>query len=135
MISIKDLNPKEYLLTLSQEQNLSALASLLTVLEDSFRKTPGSFLFTITSGFRSIEDQYRIYRAKGIENPPLKSAHLTGEAADISDPLKKLQEWLLGDGLKELERLGLYCEEFSHTPKWAHIQSKKPHSGNRYFLP
>lgn len=134
MITSEDLNPREYDLTSNQESNLETVATLLTLLEDEFRKTPGSFIFQITSGFRSMEDHYRIYRAKGIDNPPLGSKHLTGQAADISDPLGVLAKWVQEEGLCQLERLNLYCEDPKYTKKWVHFQDSAPASKHRFFI-
>lgn len=131
MIEWRDLNPKEFELTENQQENLKDLAERLTRLELEFRKSPGGFLFTITSGFRNISDHYRIYRVKGIDRPPMGSQHLTGQAADISDPLGILMAWLNGSSDEFLASLGLYYEK--STLKWVHAQSAPPVSHSRFF--
>lgn len=131
MIDLDDLNPHAFPLTENQEQNLFELAEKLTKLESAF-----GALFKITSGFRSISDHYRIYKAKGIEHPPMGSRHLTAQAADIYDPHKTLQEWCLTEhGLGQLEDLGLWCELFEYTLNWVHFQICPPASGKRFFKP
>lgn len=134
MITQDDLNPHGFPLTDKQGANLFVLAQKLTKLETAF----GS-IFKITSGVRSIEDQYRIYRERGITDPskvPIHSQHLEGNAADIYDNHKTLQSFLLSEkGLECLEDLSLYCEDFSVCPNWAHIQNAAPASKKRFFLP
>jgi hypothetical protein len=131
LITFEDLNPHDFELTNQQEENLKHLAEKLNPLESAFRKSPGGFIFTFTSGFRSMADHYRIYKNKGIDHPPLGSKHLTGQAVDISDPIGVLNRWVRGDGLKDLEILDLWCED--KTNGWLHMQSVPPHSLNRFF--
>lgn len=88
----------------------------------------------VTSGYRSEEDHRRIYRAKGIENPPMGSQHLRGAAIDIADPDGNFKHWI-AENLDVFERLDLYLEAFSATPTWSHIQLYSPRSGNRFFYP
>lgn len=133
MIDWRDLNPKEFELTENQQENLKDLAERLTRLELEFRKSPGGFLFTVTSGFRNISDHYRIYRAKGITAPPMGSKHLTGQAADISDPFGILMAWLKSCSEEFLEPFGLYFEK--GIVDWIHAQSAPPISKSRFFLP
>jgi uncharacterized protein YcbK (DUF882 family) len=80
------------------------------------------------SGYRSVADQQRI-------NPKsMKSKHLTCQAIDIADKDGKLKAWILKN-VSVLEELGLYCEDFAHTPTWVHIQCVGPKSGKRFFIP
>lgn len=134
MIELKDLHPKDTELTEEQKDNLTRLAMKLTKLEDAF----GS-LFKITSGFRTKEDQIRIYKARGVLDEALMkfgSQHLKGNAADIFDPRGNLKVFLNSDaGMKMYEKLGLYFENFSATLNWVHIQQLPPASGKRFFLP
>lgn len=91
----------------------------------------------VTSGLRSMQDHLRVYASKGITDKskiPMKSAHLTGEAIDISDPKQELQSWILAN-IDILEAAGLWCEDFSATPNWVHFQIRPPKSGNRFFKP
>lgn len=78
----------------------------------------------VTSGIRSMEHHLEIYAQKGITDKnkiPMKSKHLFGQAVDFYDPKKELQSWCLvnKDFLKEL---GVWLEDFNHTPNWVHIQ-------------
>lgn len=89
-----------------------------------------------SSCLRSKVAQIRIYKQKGItdiKKIPLGSAHITGNAVDIADN-GKLQEWLKQHE-DLLEKAGLYCEDFSATPSWVHIQDKAPKSRKRFFKP
>lgn len=84
---------------------------------------------TVTSGLRSWEDHTRIYKEKAIKEGipydeskvPKASKHLYGQAVDIFDPDKKLQEWCLLHE-KELLEIGLWLESFTATPNWCHFQ-------------
>lgn len=75
----------------------------------------------ITSGYRSVDEQIKIYADKG-QPVKLGSCHLFGQAADISDPSGKLKKWIL-DHLELMEQLQLFCEDFDYTKSWCHIQS------------
>lgn len=93
-------------------------------------------------GYRSIEDQYRVYEKKAkdggrIFDPkivPTNSMHCIGSACDIYDPDQKLQKWILGNE-KIIETLDLYFEDFAATPTWTHCQIYPPGSGSRFFKP
>jgi hypothetical protein len=79
---------------------------------------------TPTSGLRSMEDHLRIYREKGITDPakiPMKSKHLYGQAVDISDPNRQLQQWCKQNE-PLLKAIGLWMESFDATPNWCHFQ-------------
>lgn len=88
-----------------------------------------------SSCLRSLEKQKQVYRDKGITDEskmPLRSAHLSGEGVDISDPKQELQRWLKKH-VKKLEELGLYVEDFDSTPTWVHLQTRA--TKNRFFKP
>lgn len=77
----------------------------------------------VTSGFRSREDQLRIYKAKGIPESkiPWGSSHLTCEAIDIYDPNGTLNAWCKTN--EELLRsFGLWLEV--RQGNWQHFQTK-----------
>lgn len=121
--TLKELNPKNYHLTKEVESNLNKLIEKISVIREKYGKP-----LIISSGLRSIEDQQRI-------NPKAsKSAHLSGEACDISDPKGELKQFIK-DNISLVEDLGLYFEDFSATSVWIHIQIRKPKSGKRFFLP
>lgn len=100
---------------------------------------------TVTSGLRTRPENTAIYKAINnrriaMGQPPIpeatKSAHLTAEAVDIYDQYHLFQEYLRTDRAKALyEQLDLYFEDFAHTPNWVHITTRKPASGNRFFIP
>jgi len=144
MITIEKLNPKSFELTDEQRENLELLCPLLTEIEA--RAKCGDFV--VTNGFRSLQDHLRIYhqinerRLKQnlfVVSVPMGSQHLKGNAADIADPKKELQAYLLTEpGLESLEELGLYCERFDYTSQpnpWVHFQRVAPVSNKRFFRP
>jgi hypothetical protein len=64
------------------------------------------------------------------------SRHMTGEAVDIEDDDDSLDEWCMtGPGQDALIECGLWLEHPDATPRWAHVQSVPPRSGNRVFRP
>ena len=86
----------------------------------------------ITSGLRSEAQQKDLIKAG--KSTATKSKHLLGLAADIADPGNKLYDFLQANP-KIMEEIGLWCEDKSATPNWAHIQISPPKSGKRFFLP
>jgi len=97
----------------------------------------------VNSGLRTMEDHVRIYaninkkrreQGRAELNIPLGSKHLSGAAVDLEDKSGELKRWLL-ENVQVLEDLGLYCEEFTHTPSWVHIQHIPPNSKRRFFKP
>ena len=114
------------------QTNLADLVEKLNKIRTAYGKP-----MTITSGLRTKADQIRIYNQKGITDPkkiPMGSRHLYGQAADIGDAKKELQQWCK-DNVKILEEAGLWCEHFDDTPTWVHFQTVPPKSGNRFFKP
>lgn len=106
-----------------QSACLRSLAKKLTELE-----VVSGFKFQVTSGYRTEEEQNKI-------NPAQKnSSHRYGQAVDISDPEGDIWNWLV-DNLDYCLRLGLYLESRSYTPRWCHLTSRPPKSGNRIFIP
>ena len=83
-----------------------------------------------TSCLRSLADQKRI-------NPKaMGSAHLYGMAVDISDPDGALATWLQGAlGGTLMIHNGLWAEHPDYTKGWVHLQTRRPKSGNRFFIP
>lgn len=121
MITAKELNPKNYLVTAEQAGNLADLLFKINIIRREWGKP-----MIVTSGLRSKEDQMRI-------NPKApNSKHLLGAAVDISDPDGSLYHWLT-EHTARLKQIGLYCE--LGTKGWCHIQVLPPASGNTWFLP
>lgn len=87
---------------------------------------------TVTSGLRSEKQQQELIKA-GRSNAP-KSKHLTGHAADISDPDGELAKWCKAN-VAVLEKAGLWMEDPDFTPTWCHFQTVPPNSGRRFFKP
>lgn len=72
------------------------------------------------------------YRTQACPIGAPASAHKTGEAVDIYDPVNMLDSWL--DDAK-LEKYGLYREHPDATPGWCHLTTRAPKSGRRTFVP
>ncbi len=67
-------------------------------------------------------------------NAAVKSRHMTGQACDVSDPTGELDKWCMSNqGI--LKEIGLWLEHPSATPRWCHLQTVPPKSGNRVFYP
>jgi hypothetical protein len=92
----------------------------------------------VSSGYRTKEDHFRIYKNLGRDNPPMGSQHLIGAAADIWDGKGELKSWI-ADNLHVCEDYGLWLESFDATggidSGWIHFQLYPPKSGNRFFKP
>ena len=93
----------------------------------------------VSSGLRCLADHKRIYAQKGITDEskiPMQSQHLVtnGRAVDFSDKDGKLKEWAKNN-TELLEALNIYCEHWTATENWWHIQCWKPKSGNHWFKP
>lgn len=69
-----------------------------------------------------------------VKNAAPKSHHMTGKACDISDPTGSLDRWCLANP-GELEAIGLWQESPASTIGWCHLQTVKPASGRRVFIP
>lgn len=147
LISVPDyLMGRVTLETLPDEtvRNINTLIPKVNELLDAFYKAnPIEPKHEVSSGIRTKEDHIRVYeeinakrKAKNLPTltVPWRSKHLTGAAVDIEDKNDKLKNWILLN-IKLLEDLGLYCEAFSHTNTWVHIQCISPKSGNRFFIP
>ena len=62
------------------------------------------------------------------------SKHMTAQAIDLADPDGDLDDWCMSSvGQRILIELGLWLEHPFNTPKWCHVQSIPPPSGNRVF--
>lgn len=82
---------------------------------------------TVSSGYRPSAINSNAGGAK-------KSAHLTCEAVDLVDINQKLSRMLL-KRQDILANFGLYMEHPDSTKTWIHLQTRRPKSGNRVFLP
>ncbi len=132
MISLKELNPKNFELTSEQQTNLNDYHRRINI----FRKAYGKPML-VTSGVRDLVDHRRIYveKARKPGEPirvPMGSKHLTAQAADFADPDGSLVRWAKNNP-RVLEEAGLYAED--GTVGWLHLQSVAPKSGKRWFLP
>ena len=126
MISLSELNPHKYPTSEEQDRNLLELQRRINIIRAAYGKP-----MTVTSGLRSNLQQ-ELLIASG-RSKAKHSRHLTGQAVDISDD-GKIKPWLLAN-VPLLEHAGLWLEDFSATPQWAHFQSVAPGSGKRFFNP
>jgi len=139
MISMDELLNHKYKL---EDQSPEIQANLAVLLErvNKIRALWGQSM-VVTSGLRTMEDHLRIYAEKGITDPakiPMHSKHLYGQACDISDPSKALQQWCK-DNEDFLAQTGVWMENFSSTPNWVHFQyvpyGSWVEGKSRWFLP
>lgn len=126
-ISLLELNSHGYPTTPEIDKNLSVLLDRLNQVRAAY-----GVPMIVTSGLRSDAQQAALIKA-GKSNAP-KSHHLTGEAADILDQGGKLKAWVNAN-VALMEEIGLWMEDFAHTPAWVHMQIVAPHSGHRFFIP
>lgn len=127
MINLKlmDLNPHGFPVTPEITANLQILLDRLNRLAPLYGRP-----FVINSGLRSQEFQDTLIK-NGKSNAP-HSKHLTGEAADISDPSGIFHEWCKSRD-DVLDLIGFWCEQ--RQGGWQHLQISAPHSGHRWFFP
>ena len=136
MLTIQELNPKNFPLTPEQEANLLILHEKINKIRLAWGKP-----MIVTSGFRSMEDHLRIYKELAVKRHqtydeskvPMASKHLYGKAVDISDPDGSLYQWCQ-DNVKVLEDVGLWLE-IKDDQHRVHFQTEAPKSGSRFFHP
>jgi len=64
------------------------------------------------------------------------SNHMLARACDVNDDDGMLDKWCMSNvGQDALERIGLWMEHPSATPRWCHLQTVPPRSGRRVFYP
>lgn len=57
-------------------------------------------------------------------------------ALDFGDDDELMDKWCMtAEGLAALTHIGLWLEHPSATPRWCHVQTVSPRSGNRIFKP
>lgn len=122
-MTVSDINNQKYITTQEQEDNLEKLAAAVSEIEALM-----DMAFLVTSGLRSPQDQLRINAA--VKN----SAHMTGEAVDVSDVDGSIYGFCI-DSVDVLIRLGIYLECRTYTPRWTHLTIRPPKSGMRFFIP
>jgi hypothetical protein len=123
-------------LSIDEQHNLEELQKRINIIREAWGKP-----MTVTSGFRSMQDHLRIYSELAFKRGqpfdrskvPMKSAHLSGSAVDISDPDGSLYEWC-HKNIPLLEKTELWCEMKDDQHR-VHFQIYPPKSGNRFFYP
>lgn len=69
-----------------------------------------------------------------VEGASKTSLHMTCQAIDLADPNGDLDKFCFNNQYT-LTDIGLWLEHPDATPRWCHLQSKPPRSGNRVFRP
>lgn len=136
MITLKELNPKNFPVTKDQEENSLILLERINKVRIKWAKA-----MLVTSGLRSLEDHIRIYKELAEKHNkefdeskvPMGSQHLKFAAVDISDPDGSLYEWCK-ENEAFLVEVGLWCE-IKDSEKRVHFQIYAPKSGDRFFRP
>lgn len=118
---------RDYPLSPELFENLDKLLNAVNKIREAYGKP-----LIVTSGYRP--GHYN-KSAKGAK----RSAHMTCEAVDFRDSDGEFGKWCLAN-LKLLEECGLYMESpiYTHEPpgkRWIHLQTRRPASGNRVFIP
>lgn len=144
---MKPITKDEYLMGRAKWEDLSAdkKLSIEHLLEkvNALLEKFGSYR-KVNSGLRTMESHLATYKAinekkksQGLPEVkvPMGSKHLSGEAIDLEDRDGKLKVFIKGLSEQELQELGLYYEEFSHSPSWVHSQIVAPKSKSRFFNP
>lgn len=100
------------------------------LLMDFEAANPGAAQSTVNSGWRPPSVN------AGVPGAAVKSKHLTAQAVDLRDDDGELDRWLTTPaGYNALINHGLYAEHADATPRWCHLQTVAPRSGNRIFRP
>lgn len=108
--------------TFAVQDNAAELLSRVNRLLAVYGKLP-----KVVSGWRPYSINVAVRGAKN-------SAHLTGEAVDLSDADGAFKAWLRYN-VDELAKANLYAEDFASTPTWVHLQTRIVASGKRIFKP
>jgi len=128
MITLKELNPKGFQVPEEHQKNLLVLHERMNKVREAWGHP-----MIVRSGYRTVEDQIRIYKEMGKE-PKLGSCHLKGAACDIVAATKDFREWVVKNE-SLLAEIGLWMEKLEATPNWIHFQIFPPASGDRFFWP
>ena len=126
-ISLKELNQHQYPTNPTIDANLAILLDRINQVRNAY-----GVPMVVTSGLRSDAQQQALIAAGKSDAP--KSHHLTGEAVDIQDTDAKLVTWVKAN-MDLMIKIGMWFEDFGHTPGWVHFQIVPPASGNRVFIP
>lgn len=138
LITLKEYigNTDIHFVPIEHQRNIDILLPRL----NQFRSVYGKPMI-VTSGYRSNEDQIRIYAAKGITDPakiPMNSWHLKGGACDFADVDGALGNFCV-QNLSLLKQNGLWLEDPRWTHgrlgNWVHLQCFPPASKKRVFIP
>ena len=111
------------------QNNLLDLLAKLNLIRAKWAKPE-----IVSSGYRSLSQHLAIYKKKGITDQkliPMKSRHLSGQAADIGDAdtktpgnqILEFQQWCRDNESWLLNEVGVWIEDFAHTTSWVHFQS------------
>lgn len=127
MTTIQELNPHNFKTSAIIDKNLMNLFIRLNELQCAWGKD-----IVLTSGLRNSDLQQKLIDEG--RTHATHSAHLSGCAADISDPSGYLATWIM-ERLSLMEKIGLWVEDPHYTPTWLHVQIYAPLSMKRVFIP
>jgi len=109
------------------QNNLEDLLNKINIFREAYGKP-----MIVTSGIRTVEDHFRLYKEKGTK-APMGSQHLQGRAVDIYDEDGELMKYCK-ENVPLLESIGLWIEDDNSVPR-VHFQTVPPKSGHRFFKP
>jgi len=109
--------------TAEVSENLDKLLIVINKIQDLYGKK-----MKVNSGWRPAGINASIAGAAK------KSNHMLGLAVDIGDADGEVMKWVLSN-LDKMKEIGVYLEDWRHTPTWTHFQIIPPKSGNRIFIP
>lgn len=120
----KDLTPA---IRLNAIETIKRANVLLTAF---YAANPSTHQRAVNSGWRPPAVNANVPGAAKL------SKHMTGQAIDIGDDDDQLDAWCMSaTGQTTLEKIGLWLEHPSATPRWCHVQTVPPGSGRRVFYP
>lgn len=128
MITLNELNPKNFVVSPEIADNLNRLFVAMNLVRAAYAKP-----MIVTSGLRDLEDHKRIYKELGIpeDKIPMGSQHLHGNACDIADKDGALMIWCKANETF-LKHVGIKGIELG-TNGWVHFQIVPVKSGNFWF--
>lgn len=120
-MTVEEINNHRLKLTSKQRIQVQELARIVSLLEEAYESP-----FLVTSGVRDIELQ------KIINPHNMNSAHLTGDAVDVSDVDGKIYSFCISN-VDLMIKLGLWFEMRTYCPRWTHMQTRP--AQRRFFVP
>jgi hypothetical protein len=109
--------------------NAEVLLPRVNALLEAYTAATGNEVSIVNSGWRPPALN------ACVANASKTSYHMTGQAIDLHDEDEALDTWLMtAQGTQTMVNCELWHESPTNTPRWAHLQSLPPRSGNRTFF-